>query len=150
MTYHWKDLEESYNFVIESISIKAHTKKLSSHKVSNTITLPRNNHVSSRNNSLGRQLKLCSLEEQMCSKICVNIIFSYVFWLKCFSLQNYTFFQDLSNNKSQDYIKTTMRWLWLLKDSKHMFPQGTCAFPWVKFIVPQISWFFGWSSLFLE
>jgi hypothetical protein len=35
-TYHWKGLEESCNFVIESISIRIHMQKLCSYKVSNT------------------------------------------------------------------------------------------------------------------
>jgi hypothetical protein len=30
-----------------------------------------------------------------------------------------------------------MKWLSLLKDLEHMFPQGTQAFPWGKFIVPR-------------
>jgi hypothetical protein len=38
-TYHWKVLEEGYNFVVENISIKIHyKKKLRSHKVLNTST----------------------------------------------------------------------------------------------------------------
>ncbi len=35
----------------------------------------------------------------------------------------------------QTYIKMNMRWLWLQKYLKHMFPQGTWTFPWGKFIV---------------
>jgi hypothetical protein len=35
VTYHWKVLEEKYNFVAESISIRIHMKKLQSNKVSN-------------------------------------------------------------------------------------------------------------------
>ncbi len=36
--YHWKGLEESYNFVVEITLIKIHMQKLCSHKVSNIIT----------------------------------------------------------------------------------------------------------------
>jgi hypothetical protein len=37
VTFHWKGLEENYNFVVQSISIKAHMQKLWSYKVSNTL-----------------------------------------------------------------------------------------------------------------
>jgi hypothetical protein len=33
VTYYWKGLKESYNFVVESISIKIHMKMLQSHKL---------------------------------------------------------------------------------------------------------------------
>jgi len=33
VTYHWKGLKESYNFVIESISIEIHMQKLWSHNI---------------------------------------------------------------------------------------------------------------------
>jgi hypothetical protein len=36
LTYHWKGLEESYNFVIGSTSVRPHMKKLWSHKVFDT------------------------------------------------------------------------------------------------------------------
>jgi hypothetical protein len=36
LAYHWKGLEEGYKFVVGSISIKIHMKKLRSHKIFNT------------------------------------------------------------------------------------------------------------------
>jgi len=48
-TYHWKGLKEKYNFVVGNTSIKAHMKKLCSHKVSNTFS-PRWNMVAPQGN----------------------------------------------------------------------------------------------------
>jgi hypothetical protein len=75
-------------------------------------------------------------KEQMCSKLCVIIIFSYQFWLNCFQVQSCNSPQDLSNNRLQD--ENEMK-LWFLKYLKHMFTQRIWAFPWGKFIVPQIT-----------
>jgi hypothetical protein len=36
VTYYWKVLKESYNFVVKNISIKIHMKKWQSHNISNT------------------------------------------------------------------------------------------------------------------
>jgi hypothetical protein len=36
MTYHWKGVENGYNFVVGSTSIRIHMKKLCLHKVLNT------------------------------------------------------------------------------------------------------------------
>jgi hypothetical protein len=75
------------------------------------------------------QPKLCFFREQMCLKLCVIITFASKLWLNCFQLQNCSSLQDLSNDRSQSYIKTNIRWLWLLKNSKHMFLWRIWAFP---------------------
>jgi hypothetical protein len=51
-------------------------------------------------------------------------------------------FKTFSNDRSQAYIKRNLKWLWLQKYLKHMFPQGTWAFPQGKCIVPWGSYFF--------
>ncbi len=86
--------------------------------------------------SPGKQPKSYSLGEQMCSKLYMIITFASEFWLKCFQLQSCISPWNLSNDSSQTYIKTNMRWLWLLKISKHMFPRGTWAFPRRKLAFP--------------
>jgi hypothetical protein len=63
--------------------------------------------------------------KQMCLKFCLIIIFAYEFWLKCFLLQGCSSFWDLSNDRSQDYIKKYMKWLGLQKYLEHMFFWGT-------------------------
>ncbi len=53
------------------------------------------------------------LREQMCLKLCLILIFSYVFWLKCFQLQSCNSPKGLSNDRVQAYIKMNMNWFWL-------------------------------------
>ncbi len=74
--------------------------------------------------------------EQMCPKFRLIITFAYEFWLKCFQLQSCSPPRDLSNDRSQAYIKTNMKWLWLQKYSEHIFYRGTWAFPQRKYIIP--------------
>lgn len=85
---------------------------------------------------LGSTPKSCSPGEQMCSKLCIIITFAFEFWLKCFQLQSCISPWDLSNDSSQTYIYKKMRWPWLLKVLKHMFPRGTWAFPRMKLAFP--------------
>jgi hypothetical protein len=51
----------------------------------------------------------------MCLEFYLIITFAYDFWLKCFQLQSCNCHVDLSNDRSQDYVKTKMRWPWLQK-----------------------------------
>ncbi len=77
------------------------------------------------------------LGEQMCPKFCLIITFSYEFWLKCFQLQSCSPSRDLSNDRSQDYMKTNMKSLWLQKHSEHFFfSRRTWAFSQRKYIIP--------------
>jgi hypothetical protein len=76
------------------------------------------------------------LGEQMCSKLYLSTTFAYEFWLKCLQLYSCNYLQDLSNDRSQAYIKTNMRWLSLKKiqnicffQRKLIVPQGSCLFP---------------------
>ncbi len=73
-------------------------------------------------------------EEQMCSKLCVIITFSCHFLLNCFQVQSCSSPWDLSNNGLQEKNEMKLR---LLKDLKHMFPQGIWTFLQGKFIVLQ-------------
>ncbi len=75
------------------------------------------------------------LGEQMCSKLYLIVTFAYEFWLKCLQLCSCSSLWDLSNDRSQAYIKTNLRWLSLQKNSEHMFP-------WGNLIVPPWSCFF--------
>ncbi len=133
-------------------------QKLWSHKVSDAF-VPRGNYSPGHtagpwgSNSLREQptpcspkKQPCSPKEQMCLIICLIIIFAYEFRLSFFQLQSCISPQNLSNDRLQAYIKTNMRWMWLLKNSECMFPRGIWAFPQGKFIIPCASWFFPWEQ----
>jgi hypothetical protein len=59
------------------------------------------------------------LEKQMYLKFYVTLIFSFELWLKCCQLQSCNPTWELSNDRSQAYIKTNMRWLWLQNNLEH-------------------------------
>jgi hypothetical protein len=94
-TYYWKGFEESYNFVLENISIRTHMKKLCSHKVWNTFA-PWRNMVAPQRNCSPRhmvgprgEMGISCPNEQMCS----------------FQLQSCDYLWDLSIDRSQAYMK---------------------------------------------
>jgi hypothetical protein len=91
-TYHWKGLEESYNFIVKSISIKTQMKKIMITQSFEHICSPREYNLGCSLRELFPQVlcsfreqpKLCSLGEQpcslregMCPKLCVIITFAY-------------------------------------------------------------------------
>jgi len=90
-THQWKGFEDSCNFVVENYTFVPWCNLCP--------FLLKDQLYAWGSNSLGEQP--CSIWEKMCLKLCVNIIFSYELWLKCFQLQSYTSPWDLSNDRLQ-------------------------------------------------
>jgi hypothetical protein len=122
VTYHWRGFKNIYNFVDGSISIKTHMQNLWSHKVWNTFifwrtwflpgehglnysleqmtgpkekwarVVPGSNHVPLKKNVLSCPESTHVPWEQMCSKVCVIIIFCRWVLIEVFSITKLYFF----------------------------------------------------------
>jgi len=117
-------------------------------------------------------------KEQICLKFCVTLTFSYKFWLKCFQLQNCSLPWDLSNDRSQAYIKRTCdgydwkkfgTWLFprelgpflgettlifgettLLSKELGPFLKNNTLFPWETILLPKELFFLLVQVIFLK